>query len=135
MGCAAGASETTDTSSSQPARRRTLTLSRSRSASSVKLKGAMLKMNSACIIQWAAIDPHLFNVGGLGHLLCRPVRQSTRLRLQQQLLVNSSGHVLHSPSCGQEHEKRTAECRDGSVSFSEHHRGACSHHGGVAHWD
>jgi hypothetical protein len=136
MGCAAGASETTDTSSSQLARRRTLTQSRSRSASSVKLKGAMLKMNSACIIQWAAIDPHLFNVGGriggnesrvtldeapsfggLGHLLCRPVRQSTRLRLQLQLLVNSSGHVLHSPSCGQEHEKRTAEWRDGSVSF------------------
>jgi predicted RNA-binding Zn-ribbon protein involved in translation (DUF1610 family) len=49
--------------------------------------------------------------------------------------VNSSGHLVHSPSCGQEHEKRTAECRDGSVSFSEHHRGACSHHGGVAHWD
>jgi hypothetical protein len=48
--------------------------------------------------------------------------------------VNSSGHLVHSPSCGQKHEKRTAECRDGSVSFSEHHRGACSHHGGVAHW-
>jgi hypothetical protein len=61
----------------------------------------MLKMNSACIIQCAAIDPHLFNdggriggnefrvrldevpsYGGLGHLLRRPVRQSTRLRLQ-----------------------------------------------------
>ena len=64
MGCAVGASETTDTSSSQLARRRTLTQSRSPSASSVKLKGAMLKMNSACIIQWVAIDPHLFNVGG-----------------------------------------------------------------------
>jgi len=37
--------------------------------------------------------------------------------------VNSSGHLVHSPSCGQEHEKRTAECRDGSVSFSEHHLG------------
>jgi predicted RNA-binding Zn-ribbon protein involved in translation (DUF1610 family) len=49
--------------------------------------------------------------------------------------VNSSGHLVHSPSCGQKHEKRTAECRDGSVSFSEHHRAACSHHGGVAHWD
>jgi hypothetical protein len=49
--------------------------------------------------------------------------------------VNSSGHVVHSPSCGDEHQKRTAECRDGSVSFSEHHRGACSHHGGLAHWD
>jgi predicted RNA-binding Zn-ribbon protein involved in translation (DUF1610 family) len=34
--------------------------------------------------------------------------------------VNSSGHLVHSPSCGEEHQKRTAECRDGSVSFSEH---------------
>jgi Protein of unknown function (DUF3761) len=49
--------------------------------------------------------------------------------------VNSSGHALHSPSCGQEHEKRTAECHDGSVSFLEHHRGACSYQGGVAHGD
>jgi predicted RNA-binding Zn-ribbon protein involved in translation (DUF1610 family) len=49
--------------------------------------------------------------------------------------VNSSGHVVHSPSCGNEHEKRTAECRDGSVSFSEHHRGTCSYHSGVARWD
>jgi predicted RNA-binding Zn-ribbon protein involved in translation (DUF1610 family) len=50
-------------------------------------------------------------------------------------IVNSSGHHVHSPSCGEEHEKRTAECRDGSVSYSEHHRGTCSYHGGVAHWD
>ena len=49
--------------------------------------------------------------------------------------VNSSGHLVHSPSCGEEHQKRTAECRDGSVSFSEHHRGTCSYHDGVAHWD
>jgi len=49
--------------------------------------------------------------------------------------VNSSGHLVHSPSCGEEHEKRTAECRDGSVSYSEHHRGTCSYQGGVAHWD
>jgi hypothetical protein len=49
--------------------------------------------------------------------------------------VNSSDHLVHSPSCGVEHERRTAECRDGSVSYSEHHAGTCSHHGGVAHWD
>ncbi len=42
--------------------------------------------------------------------------------------VNSSGHLVHSPSCGREHLKQTAVCRDGSVSFSEHHRGTCSHH-------
>jgi hypothetical protein len=37
--------------------------------------------------------------------------------------VNSSGHVVHSASCGEEKSFRhTAECRDGSTSFSEHHR-------------
>ena len=28
----------------------------------------------------------------------------------------------------------TAKCRDGSYSFSAHHRGSCSHHGGVDSW-
>lgn len=28
----------------------------------------------------------------------------------------------------------TAKCRDGTYSFSLHHRGTCSHHGGVASW-
>jgi hypothetical protein len=49
--------------------------------------------------------------------------------------VNSSGHVVHSPSCGLEHLHREALCRDGSVSFSEHRPGTCSHHHGVAHWE
>ena len=28
----------------------------------------------------------------------------------------------------------TARCRDGTYSFSKHHQGMCSHHGGVAAW-
>ena len=28
----------------------------------------------------------------------------------------------------------TARCRDGTYSFSKHHQGTCSHHGGVAAW-
>ena len=28
----------------------------------------------------------------------------------------------------------TAKCRDGSYSYSQHHSGTCSHHGGVAFW-
>ncbi len=28
----------------------------------------------------------------------------------------------------------TAECRDGSYSFSQHRSGTCSHHGGVSRW-
>jgi hypothetical protein len=47
--------------------------------------------------------------------------------------VNSSDHVVHSPSCGREHLHREAICVDGSVSFSEHRRGTRSRHHGVAH--
>jgi hypothetical protein len=37
--------------------------------------------------------------------------------------VISSGHVAYSASCGEEKSFRhPAECRDGSTSFSEHHR-------------
>ena len=28
----------------------------------------------------------------------------------------------------------TAQCKDGSYSHAQHHRGACSHHGGVKQW-
>jgi len=28
----------------------------------------------------------------------------------------------------------TAICNDGTISYSAHHRGTCSHHGGVAEW-
>ena len=28
----------------------------------------------------------------------------------------------------------TAKCKDGSMSYSAHHSGACSHHGGVTQW-
>jgi Protein of unknown function (DUF3761) len=49
--------------------------------------------------------------------------------------LNVDGQAIHSPSCGSENEKRTADCRDGSVSFSKHHSGTCSGHGGVARWD
>lgn len=48
---------------------------------------------------------------------------------------NVSGHCVHRPV----HARRappdaTAQCRDGTFSFSEHHQGTCSHHGGVETW-
>jgi Protein of unknown function (DUF3761) len=51
--------------------------------------------------------------------------------------VNKSGHIVHSPAhtkTGQAPSDATAQCRDGTYSFSEHHRGTCSHHGGVSGW-
>jgi hypothetical protein len=48
---------------------------------------------------------------------------------------NVSGHCVRRPVyADQPPAGATAQCRDGSYSFSEHHRGTCSHHGGVATW-
>ncbi len=51
--------------------------------------------------------------------------------------VNSSGRTVHSPAhsiSGAAPAGATATCRDGSYSFSQHHQGTCSHHGGVSNW-
>jgi hypothetical protein len=50
---------------------------------------------------------------------------------------NVDGAVVHSPAhtdTGAAPAGASAQCRDGSYSFSAHHRGTCSHHGGVARW-
>lgn len=50
--------------------------------------------------------------------------------------VNSDGHVVHSParSSNGVPAGATAQCGDGSYSFSQHRQGTCSHHGGVSRW-
>jgi hypothetical protein len=49
--------------------------------------------------------------------------------------TNVSGHCVHRPMrVANQPPGATAKCRDGSYSFSEHHQGTCSHHGGVAVW-
>lgn len=51
--------------------------------------------------------------------------------------TNSDGEQVHRPAhskSGKQPDGATARCRDGSFSFSRHHRGTCSHHGGVADW-
>jgi hypothetical protein len=49
--------------------------------------------------------------------------------------VNANGHCVRRPvRAASRPTGATALCRDGSYSFSEHRRGTCSHHGGVAQW-
>lgn len=51
--------------------------------------------------------------------------------------TNKSGQVVHSPAhtkSGKPPQGATAKCRDSSYSFSQHHRGTCSGHGGVNGW-
>lgn len=68
--------------------------------------------------------------------LAGQTREAAAYACNGNYYVNGLGHLVHSPSCGEEKRyPHTAECRDGSTSFSEHHPGTCSHHGEVAHWD
>ena len=48
---------------------------------------------------------------------------------------NVSGNCVHRPMRSNTvPQGATAQCRDGTYSFSQHHRGTCSYHGGVAQW-
>ncbi|MFL9983060.1 DUF3761 domain-containing protein [Paraburkholderia sediminicola] len=52
--------------------------------------------------------------------------------------VNKSGQEVHSPAktkSGSLPAGASARCADGTYSFSRHHSGTCSRHGGVAEWE
>jgi hypothetical protein len=50
--------------------------------------------------------------------------------------TNEDGQEVHRPVCATTHQEgETAICNDGSHSFSKHHAGTCSQHGGVAEWE
>lgn len=51
--------------------------------------------------------------------------------------TNRQGEAVRRPArtlSDQAPPGASAQCRDGSYSFSAHRRGTCSHHGGVARW-
>jgi uncharacterized protein YgiM (DUF1202 family) len=49
--------------------------------------------------------------------------------------TNSRGNEVQSPTMyNKQPAGATAQCRDGTYSFSQSRRGTCSHHGGVARW-
>jgi peptidoglycan hydrolase-like protein with peptidoglycan-binding domain len=50
--------------------------------------------------------------------------------------TNVSRAQVHSPAYSTNGipAGASAQCRDGTYSFSMHHSGTCSHHGGVASW-
>jgi hypothetical protein len=51
--------------------------------------------------------------------------------------TNVDGDLVHSPaysSTGAAPAGATAQCADGTYSFSQHRSGTCSYHGGVSSW-
>ncbi|WP_432705998.1 DUF3761 domain-containing protein [Actinoallomurus iriomotensis] len=43
-------------------------------------------------------------------------------------------HRASAPKAPSHPSGATARCNDGTYSYSQHHQGTCSHHGGVAVW-
>jgi len=58
----------------------------------------------------------------------RHYRRSAHYTNSQKRHVPRPAHANTAPAGA------TAECRDGTFSFSANHRGTCSHHGGVKRW-
>jgi hypothetical protein len=49
--------------------------------------------------------------------------------------INTAGNQVHSPAYSNSVPVgASAQCRDGTYSFSQSRKGTCSHHGGVARW-
>jgi len=51
--------------------------------------------------------------------------------------TNVDGNSVHSSAYTEDNSVpagATAQCRDGTYSFSQNRRGTCSHHGGMARW-
>ncbi|MCK0552615.1 DUF3761 domain-containing protein [Pantoea ananatis] len=66
-----------------------------------------------------------------------PVTQEDNELIEQGNYTNSDGKQIHKPAhtkSGNAPNGATAKCRDDSYSFSTHHRGTCSRHGGVSEW-
>ena len=57
-----------------------------------------------------------------------------RHALAAALLALAVGLASAAASAASPPPGATAHCTDGSYSFSTHHSGSCSHHGGVAAW-
>jgi resuscitation-promoting factor RpfB len=47
---------------------------------------------------------------------------------------NNAQTVKRPENCSSAPQGASAQCRDGTYSFSRSRRGTCSHHGGVAKW-
>jgi resuscitation-promoting factor RpfB len=64
-----------------------------------------------------------------------PAASSTSTDCTNGTYVNSAGNTVCSPETSSSVPAgATAQCVDGTYSFSQSHSGTCSHHGGVAQW-
>jgi uncharacterized protein DUF3761/SH3 domain-containing protein len=89
---------------------------------------------SACVNGWCQIAVN----GIAGYLPRLSLSQEPNGSFTQGAgYTNSKGQKVQSPTRTADNQPpvgATAQCRDGTFSFSQSRRGTCSHHGGVATW-
>jgi|GEM_PF-3201779 len=91
-----------------------------------KIVGAAVIVGAVVGSVWAASDA--YQRPGVGYTASSSERSS-------DYYVNVSGNLVHRPMfSATQPPGATAQCADGSWSFSQHRRGTCNYHGGVRHW-
>ena len=75
------------------------------------------------------------SVSDAGRGTAAPKPSTTQTTPPPHYYTNSAGEKVQSPTYSNTvPAAATAQCRDGTYSFSHNHRGTCSHHGGVSRW-
>ena len=90
---------------------------------------SLLVLVSQQIISQTQSTPQASNAAAASHAKAKPNCTNNGT------YVNSKGQTVPRPeNCSAAPKGATAQCRDGSYSFSQNRRGTCSHHGGVSKW-
>lgn len=94
---------------------------------------------SSCTYGWCAVEYQRVS----GHVIEAFLRFPSAVASQATVpssgrgYVNSRGEWVPSPTRTSDRQApngASAQCRDGTFSFSRSRSGTCSHHGGVARW-
>lgn len=89
-----------------------------------------------CSEGWCSVTVSTLSGYLLEEFLTRQAPQAAATQ-QGKGYINVDGEFVPSPTRtadGQPPLGASAQCQDGTFSFSKHHRGTCSWHGGVARW-
>ncbi len=102
-------------------------------------KGTKVTVEDDCNCKWIPVS-YRGNIGYVSsrYLSKRHIRVTNRQPYATgsiRYYNNSSGRRIQSPTrYNTVPAGATALCNDGTYSFSQSHRGTCSHHGGVRKW-
>lgn len=93
----------------------------------------MSKVLATLLLSALAVAPAVARGHGYAHSYS--YRSHASASTSAHYYTNVDGNRVHRPMMSSSRPAgASAHCADGSWSFSQHARGTCSHHGGVASW-